>query len=104
MTPKAYCKAHGLSGGAFARKVGISETYAWRLLAKERKVSYAMALKIEKKTKGEITRYDLRPDFFGRRPKGEAADNNGDSIANLSLTGQGEQTAPAMQAAEAEKL
>lgn len=91
MTPKAYCKLHRLSGGAFARRVGISETYAWRLLTKQRRVSAATAIKIEKKTKGGVDRYALRPDIFGRRPVAAAPDTSPDTIAKVSLPSQPEQ-------------
>lgn len=103
MTPKAYCRKYGYSSERFARKVGITQSFAWRILNAERKVSAAMAVKIEKRTKGEITKYDLRPDFFGRRPTAAAVRGAPPSNDTVSLRGQPEQTAPALQAAQTQQ-
>jgi len=85
MTLKDYYRKYGYSSERLARKLGISQSFAWRLLAKERKVSAGMAVKIEKRTKGEITRHDLRPDFFGRRPGPAAANDAAQPNATVSL-------------------
>lgn len=66
MTPRAYCKKHGLSGSAFGRRVGTSKFTACRLVKGSHKASPKLALAIEKKTRGEVTVYDLRPDIFKR--------------------------------------
>lgn len=48
----------------FAQKVGITPTYLGLLIRKARRPSAEMSKKIEKATKGEVTRQDLRPDLF----------------------------------------
>ena len=69
MTPKAYCRKYGLTGTEFGRRIGLSKHTACRLVKGNQKTSPKRALVIERKTKGEITASDLRPDIFGRRPK-----------------------------------
>lgn len=73
MTPKAYCRKHGLSASEFGRRIGVSKHTACRLVKGNQKTSPKRALVIERKTLGEVTIYDLRPDIFGRRPKLPAA-------------------------------
>jgi hypothetical protein len=69
MTPKAYCRKYGLTGTKFGERIGLSKHTACRLVKGNQKTSPKRALMIERKTKGEITVHDLRPDIFGRRPK-----------------------------------
>jgi len=59
MTLKEYLKLRKISYRTFAEIVGVDHTYVWRLKNGERRPSPDVALKIEKATKGMVTRMDL---------------------------------------------
>ena len=61
---REYLSAHGLTASGFAELVGVSQPTMSRILTGERSPSPALALKIEKKTKGAISRQTLRPDIY----------------------------------------
>lgn len=48
----------------FAQAIGITPTYLGLLIRKARRPSAELSKKIEKATKGEVTRQELRPDLF----------------------------------------
>lgn len=50
---------------ALARKVGVSKTWMCLLVSGREVPSAALALMIEKLTKGDVTRRSMRPDLFG---------------------------------------
>mgnify|MGYP000585399846 FL=1 len=57
--------ARAAAGGKnvdLARLLGITESAVsqWKVVPPDR------AIEIEKKTNGKVTRYDIRPDFFGK--------------------------------------
>ena len=47
-----------------AKKVGTNAAYITQLVGKFRAPSWKMAIAIEKATKGEVKRSDLRPDIY----------------------------------------
>jgi DNA-binding transcriptional regulator YdaS (Cro superfamily) len=57
---------------AFAASIGTTASYLPHLSGEFRKPSVKLALKIEKVTKGVVSRYDLRPDLFGRKAQAAA--------------------------------
>jgi len=61
------------SQGEFARLVGCGQQTISDFIRGTRRPSASMALKIEKATKGKITRHDLRADIFGPAPRKGAA-------------------------------
>ena len=62
-------KAAGGKNVDLAKLLGITESAVsqWKTVPPDR------AIEIEEKTEGRVTRYDLRPDYFGRRGADEAA-------------------------------
>ncbi|MET0332579.1 MAG: helix-turn-helix domain-containing protein [Dyella sp.] len=64
-----------LAGGqaALARAVGVTQPLVWQWCAGRRPVAPQHCIKIEESTKGQVTRYDLRPDVFGEAPKAKKA-------------------------------
>jgi DNA-binding transcriptional regulator YdaS (Cro superfamily) len=61
---RAYLSMHGLTASAFAEMIGTSQPTVTRLLNGKRKPSPALALRIEKKTRGAVPRHSLRPDIY----------------------------------------
>ena len=55
-------KAAGGTNVDLAKLLGITESAVsqWKTVPPDR------AIEIERKTKGKVTRYDLRPDYFGK--------------------------------------
>ncbi len=53
---------------AFARALELKPPTVHQWLDGSREVPAAQCLKIENKTSGAVTRYDLRPDVFGPCP------------------------------------
>jgi len=65
-------KARQAAGGKsadLARLLGLTESAVsqWKTVPVKR------AIEIEEKTGGKVTRYELRPDFFGQPPAPQAA-------------------------------
>ena len=58
---KFYLFKHNLSAKQFAAELGVSLSYLYQLLRHERIPSLALALKIERRTKGEVSVDQLRP-------------------------------------------
>lgn len=50
---------------AMAKALGISKTWMGQIINFHKLPSAGMALEIERLTKGEVRRVDLRPDLFG---------------------------------------
>lgn len=63
----AYLKKHELSQEQFATFLGVSQGLVWQWIAGKTRITAERAKEIERKTGGEITRHDLRPDIFERR-------------------------------------
>ena len=67
---------HDLSQTEFGKRIGVSQSMVSQWLTGKRPMSARAAVQIEKKTRGEIMREDLLPEFFRRRnailPKDEA--------------------------------
>lgn len=62
-------KAVRICGGtqqSLAEKAGITQAGVHWLLSGEGKIAPETALKIESATEGRVTRYQLRPDIFGK--------------------------------------
>lgn len=49
---------------ALANIVGVKQQYVWNWLNKNKSVPAEYVIPIEKATKGEITRHELRPDIY----------------------------------------
>ena len=65
MNLKSYFKQQPYGAKSlFAEKLGITPTWLGLLIRKARRPSAALAKRIEKATKGEVTARDLRPDLF----------------------------------------
>lgn len=52
---------------AFSKAVGVSPEAVRKWVHGEQRITAERALQIETVTKGEVTRYELRPDLFNRR-------------------------------------
>lgn len=63
---RAYMKKHGLSQRAFGERVGVSQGMVSQWLERRRPIAAHRAVEIEKKTKGELDRSQIRPDLFER--------------------------------------
>ena len=63
----SYMTRHRLSQAEFGAKVGVSQGMVWQWLSGYRPIGAERAVEIEKRTRGEITRQQLRPDIFGKR-------------------------------------
>lgn len=61
-------RAIELLGGqsALARACGVKQGHVWHWLNKSRKVPGDYVLTIEAATNGAVSRYELRPDIFGK--------------------------------------
>jgi len=59
-----YRKAKGLKQFTFAKLVGVTASCISQIENKRRKPSIDIARKIERATKGEITKEELRPDIW----------------------------------------
>ena len=72
-------RAVEIAGGqtALARLLGVTQGLVWQWTAGRCDVAAQHCIPIETATAGAVTRYDLRPDVFGKAPtaarEGEAA-------------------------------
>ena len=73
MNISKYLETKGLSQEVFAKQIGVSQGLVWQWLGGRTRITAERAVELEKKTGGEITRYDLRPDIFGTAPAERAA-------------------------------
>jgi DNA-binding transcriptional regulator YdaS (Cro superfamily) len=66
MSTSALKKAITLTGGqsALARAIGLRQCHIYNWLNRNKKVPAEHVLKIEKATKGAVTRHQLRPDIY----------------------------------------
>ncbi len=67
MDLQSYLDKHGLSQCKFAEMIGVSQGAVWQWLVGRSKVSPKHFHKIERKTGGEVTREDVRPDLYQKR-------------------------------------
>jgi DNA-binding transcriptional regulator YdaS (Cro superfamily) len=67
MDIQSYLDKHSLTQDGFAEMIGVSQGAVWQWLNGRTKVSPKHFLEIERKTGGEVTREDLRPDLFSRK-------------------------------------
>lgn len=68
---KAYLFKYDLPVKQFASDLGISTSYLYQLLRKERKPSLELALKIEQYTNGEVSVQELleeKPEIVAKNP------------------------------------
>ena len=61
---RAYQKKHRLSQEQFGKKIGVSQGLVWQWLDGRTLITAERAVRIERRTAGEITRQELRPDIF----------------------------------------
>jgi DNA-binding transcriptional regulator YdaS (Cro superfamily) len=61
-----YLKAHQLSQTQFAKKIGVAQGVVSMWLRDKVGMTPYWVLEVEKKTGGELSRYDLRPDVYPR--------------------------------------
>ena len=73
MDIRAYLKDRGMSQREFGELLGVSQACVSLWLTNDRRIDGDWAVKIEKKTKGAITREEVRPDLFRRRNGGDRA-------------------------------
>ena len=75
MTPKlALQTAIKLAGGQtkLAKAIGVRQGHVWTMLNREGYAAIDYVVAIEKAVDAKITRYDLRPDIFGGKPKAKS--------------------------------
>lgn len=58
---------------ALAEKIGATQGQVWQWSAGRKPIPAHRCIPIEEATEGRVTRYDLRPDVFGKKPESEAA-------------------------------
>lgn len=57
------------SQAKLAQAVGCSQQYiSWLLADANRRISAEMSIDFDRATDGTVSKHDLRPDIFGRRP------------------------------------
>lgn len=61
-------KLHGNSQTKLAEAMGCTQQQVWFLLERAKGVSAEMALAVDKATEGKVSKHDLRPDLFGKKP------------------------------------
>lgn len=69
MDIRTYLEKHGKSQEQFAKDIGVTQGLVWQWLDGRQRITAERAIEIEQKTRGEITRHDLRSDLFGKPPK-----------------------------------
>lgn len=103
MKPDAFCRRERLNHAQFARLVGLSKPTISRLFNNGSPISLKNAIKIEEKTGGAVTRFDVRPDLrpLSRKQRNLLRQTSPmpETVSKTGTDGQPEQTAPAMQAA-----
>ncbi len=100
MKLRKYQRLHGFTNSELARHLGITRQRSSEFLLGKRKVSPRLARQIEARTHGAVTRYELRPDVFGRKPRAGAAASMPQNVSTVVTDRQPEQTAPALLAGE----
>ena len=63
----AYMTRHRLTQQAFAKRVGVGQSMISQWVTHKRPISPEAAIKIEERTKGEVSRSDLRSDLWQQR-------------------------------------
>jgi DNA-binding transcriptional regulator YdaS (Cro superfamily) len=63
---QTYLKKHQLNQTSFAEKVGANQGLVSMWLHGKVRMTPKWVLEVEKKTEGELSRYDLRPDVYPR--------------------------------------
>ncbi len=61
-----YLKKHQLNQTQFAEKIGVNQGLVSMWLHDKVRMKPEWALKVERATDGELTRYELRPDIYPR--------------------------------------
>lgn len=63
-------RAIEICGGqaALARRIGKAQAHVWNWLNRDKTVPADQCIPIETATDGEVSRYELRPDVFGKAP------------------------------------
>ena len=64
MDIQAYLEKHKLSQEQFGRKVGVTQGAVWQWINGRVQVDPKRAIKIERATRGQIKRHELRPDLY----------------------------------------
>lgn len=64
MTLQTYLKKHGISQDAFAKSLDVSKGLVWQWLNGRTEITAEKAVDIERVTRGEVKRQQLRPDLF----------------------------------------
>lgn len=61
-----YMKRHGLTQTQFAERMGLSQGTVSLAISGRKPLGHKAAIRIAKKTKGEIPLEEIRPDIWGR--------------------------------------
>ena len=69
MNLKTYLKRTKRSQSEFAGKLGVTQGLVSQWVKGVTTITPERAIDIEGATEGMVTRYDLRPDIFGRAPQ-----------------------------------
>lgn len=67
MNIQAYLRKHTLTQEDFAQKLGCSQGLIWQWINGRTRITAEWAKEIERKTKGEVPRHELRPDIFDKQ-------------------------------------
>lgn len=49
---------------ALAAQIGVKQQHVWNWLNRDKRLTAERAIQIERATKGQVTRQELRPDIF----------------------------------------
>jgi DNA-binding transcriptional regulator YdaS (Cro superfamily) len=60
----AYLSRHQLTQAVFAKRIGVGQSMVSQWVTHRRPISPQAAIRIEEKTKGEVSRSDLRSDLW----------------------------------------
>lgn len=69
MDLKTYLTTSKKTQQQFAVALDVSQGLVWQWLNGVTRVTAERCLDIEKATDGQVTRYDLRPDIFGKKSR-----------------------------------
>lgn len=61
---QAYLNRHKLTQGAFAKQIGVGQSMISQWIHHNRNISPRLAIRIEQKTNGELSRSALRSDLW----------------------------------------
>lgn len=67
MNIQGYLRKHELTQEDFANRLGVSQGLVWQWINGRTRITAEWAKAIERDTKGEVTRHELRRDIFDKQ-------------------------------------